>query len=508
MRQEYRYTVRELGPRVSTILEGEDQNLVSSYYLDTVSSFNPDESRLDVVVRDTAGNLLEKFQDIQDYAVRGVEQGKSKVHQLEVDPTIFMEDRTYLGDVIVEYKAFDNAFSKNAELYIWQISSDRTEIRAKSLTVSIQDLRYYTNLLQNKLNAEDYFEGAFLETLDGTQIPITNIVTEVVDSETVVTIKLYKALPASVSLKARFQVLESLGEATEFQVHRELIVIEDEVPSLKGPNFEARVDTSTTVTDYKNYNELLSQRSWENSKELYSMFRDSIRHTSIDYEDFSDFIHFSSAFERLENARYKFEKIFDYQNSLEASQSLGKVDDVKKLRNLIDGIIGNFDHYENYLWFESGSSAWPKKVDPDTGYVARPFVNVDHPQDLEVKDGLVEQGYETWYNDLSIKAESYDNNNKDILISTIPAAIREDLDHNEPYLIFVHMIGQHFDDLWIYARAITDRYSGDNRLDFGISKELVKDALESFGIDLYETNQNLNAFFDLCQPDGTYDWGE
>lgn len=508
MRQEYRYTVRELGPRVSTILEGEDQNLVSSYYLDTVSSFNPDESRLDVVVRDTAGNLLEKFQDIQDYAIRGVEQGKSKVHQLEVDPTIFMEDRTYLGDVIVEYKAFDNAFSKNAELYIWQISSDRTEIRAKSLTVSIQDLRYYTNLLQNKLNAEDYFEGAFLETLDGTQIPITNIVTEVVDSETVVTIKLYKALPASVSLKARFQVLESLGEATEFQVHRELIVIEDEVPSLKGPNFEARVDTSTTVTDYKNYNELLSQRSWENSKELYSMFRDSIRHTSIDYEDFSDFIHFSSAFERLENARYKFEKIFDYQNSLEASQSLGKVDDVKKLRNLIDGIIGNFDHYENYLWFESGSSAWPKKVDPDTGYVARPFVNVDHPQDLEVKDGLVEQGYETWYNDLSIKAESYDNNNKDILISTIPAAIREDLDHNEPYLIFVHMIGQHFDDLWIYARAITDRYSGDNRLDFGISKELVKDALESFGIDLYETNQNLNAFFDLCQPDGTYDWGE
>src|SRR5574344_1531285 len=92
MRQEYRYTVRELGPRVSTILEGEDQNLVSSYYLDTVSSFNPDESRLDVVVRDTAGNLLEKFQDIQDYAVRGVEQGKSKVHQLEVDPTIFIKN--------------------------------------------------------------------------------------------------------------------------------------------------------------------------------------------------------------------------------------------------------------------------------------------------------------------------------------------------------------------------------------------------------------------------------
>lgn len=507
MRQEYKYTVYELGPKVSNILEGEDQALVGTYYLDHVSSFNPDESRLDVNIYDTEDNLLESFQDVSDYAIRGVEQGEIKVNQLEVDPTIFMEDRTYLGDIVVEYKAFDNAFSKNAELFIWQISSDRTEIRAKSLTIPVQDLRYYTNILQNKLNAESYFAGAFLE-VSGIQIPIINIITEVVDSETVVTLKLYKPLPASISLKSRFQVLESLGEASQFRVHRELVVIEDEIPSLKGPNFEAKVDESTIATDYKNYNELLSQKSWENSKELYSAFKEAIQHTSIDYEDFSDFIHFSSAFERLENARYKFEKIFDYQFDLEASQSLGKVDDVKKLQNLIDGLIENFDHYENYLWFESGSAAWPKKVDPETGCVARPFVNVDHPLDTVLNTDVVEQGYLAWYDNILTLAEGYDNNNKDILISTIPAAIREDLDHNEPYLVFVHMIGQHFDDLWIYARAIADRYNGDNRLNFGISKELVKDALEAFGIDLYETNQNLNAFFDLCQPDGTYDWGE
>lgn len=505
MRQEYRYTVTELSPKASTILEGKDQALINTYLLGTVSSFNPDESRLDAHVYDTEGNLLETHIDTPDYTIRGVEQGTQKVNQLEVNPTTFTADRTFLGDVVVEYEAFDNAFSRNAELYISEISSDRTEIRAKSVTISTTDLRYYTNLLQYKLNNESYFYGAFME-VEGIQIPIINIITEVIDFETVVTLKLYKALPADVELKSTFQVLESLGESARFQVHREIVVIEDELPTLKGPNFGVEVETSTIATDYQNYTELLSQKSWESSKELYTTFKEAIQHTSVDYEDFSDFIHFSSAFERLENAKYKFERIFDLQaKQQELAESTGStpVDKIKEIQDTIDGIVANFDHYENYLWFESGSAAWPKKLDPETGTTARPFVNVDHPLDTED-----EPGYDQWYKNLANLAEGYDNNNKDILISTIPAAIREDLDNNEPYLIFIHMIGQHFDDLWIYARAITDRYNGDNRMDFGISKELVKDALEAFGVDLYETNQNLTAFFDLCQPDGTYDWGE
>ena len=178
MRQEYKYTVTELSPRATSILEGKDQELVDTYLLGVVSPFNPDESRLDAHVYDLEGNLLESHIDTPEYAIRGVEQGTEKVNQLEVNPIVFTEDRTFLSDVIVEYKAFDNAFSKNAELYISEISSDRTEIRAKSVTVSTIDLRYYTNQLQYKLNNESYFYGAFLET-EGIQIPVINIITEV-----------------------------------------------------------------------------------------------------------------------------------------------------------------------------------------------------------------------------------------------------------------------------------------------------------------------------------------
>lgn len=502
MRQEYSYKVEKLGLGESSILNEKDKELVQSYNIG-IQSFNPDESRLDVIISDLDETVLETYIDSNDYTVRGVMQGPTRVNQLEVDPTIYFENRTFPNNsIIVEYKAFNNVYGKGSELYLVDISSDRTEVRLKSTTVSPRDLQNYTLLLQNRFDNSSYFSEAFLE-VQGVQVPIINALTEVTSQGLVVTFKLYEELPENVTLKDLCQILESLGESYKYRVSRKVVVVDDPVPELKGPNFAVEVGTTTVATDYKNYRDLLSQKSWESSKELYTAFRQAAFHTSVDYSDFSDFVHFSSAAERLENARYKFETIFECQAEIAKRNGVG----VEKYEKDIEGIIENFDHYENYLYFEYGPYAWPKKIDPETNLPIRPYVNVDHILDIPLDEGKVDKGYGEWYEEMFEKAEAYDVNNKDILISTIPAAIREDLDHNEPYLIFIHMIGQHFDDLWIYARAITDRYKGDNRPDFGISKELVKETIEHFGIDLYESNQNLNALFELCQPDGTYDSG-
>lgn len=495
MKQEYKYTVTQLTGQNSSILSSKDERLVNSYLLGTVSPFTAGESRLDALVFDSNGNLLETFEDTPEYAIRGVSQGTERINNLEVDPTVFMQGRTYLGDVIVEYRAYDYTFRRGTNLYISEISSDRTELRVETLDLNDRNLRYRVNQLQDKLNNRSYSSVALLE-IEGIQIPVLNAVTEVVRGELVVALKLYSPLPVEIQPKTQFQVLESLGEAERFQIHRELTVIEDAPTILRGPNFEVDVNTSTIATDYKNYTELLSYKSLESSKELYTTFKQALQHISINYEDFGEFVHFSSAFERLENARYKFELLFGYQRDLEIALEEGRKDEADKLARQINGLKNNFDHYENYLFYESGSAAWPKKKDPETGLPFRPYVPDDDPRN-----------YEDWYEELLEKAEAYDNTNKDLITNTVPAVIREDLDNNEPYLIFLYMIGQHFDDVWIYAKALTDRYKADNRLDFGISKELVKDALESFGVDLYESNQNLTALFDLCKPDGTYTWG-
>ena len=58
------------------------------------------------------------------------------------------------------------------------------------------------------------------------------------------------------------------------------------------------------------------------------------------------------------------------------------------------------------------------------------------------------------------------------------------------------MIGQHFDTLFVYAKDITNRYNADNRLDFGISKDLVGEAIKSMGINLYTGNFTSNNLVD------------
>jgi len=73
------------------------------------------------------------------------------------------------------------------------------------------------------------------------------------------------------------------------------------------------------------------------------------------------------------------------------------------------------------------------------------------------------------------------------LLYSIPEFLRED-ESNLPYETFIEMIGQYFDNLFLYTEQITSKYNADNRLDFGISKDLVADTLRSFGLNIYENN--------------------
>mgnify|MGYP000262051852 FL=1 len=57
------------------------------------------------------------------------------------------------------------------------------------------------------------------------------------------------------------------------------------------------------------------------------------------------------------------------------------------------------------------------------------------------------------------------------------------------------MLAQHFDNIWIYQKAVSDKYDADNRINFGMSKDLVRTALENFGVKLYNSNFNLESIF-------------
>ena len=50
------------------------------------------------------------------------------------------------------------------------------------------------------------------------------------------------------------------------------------------------------------------------------------------------------------------------------------------------------------------------------------------------------------------------------------------------------MVAQYYDNVWVYTKDITQKYNADNRLDYGISKDLVSDAIKDFGVKLYQNN--------------------
>ena len=492
MQQINTYTVQYLGVDETNILNNQDAGLIKSYTLGNIS-FYPDKYTVNLEVHDLDDNYVETATDLTSYSIPGSVQA-GKATEISVNVIQDIEDLGYLGDVILQYDVFNNLFSPSrnanseAYLYVSEISTDRTEVRTRSTSITDSDLKGYVEQVYSKLNDQVYFPAIYLDFFESdSKAVITNILTEVVDSVLYVTFKLYEPLSDSIDVKSKFYVQERIGEPSKFQIIRNVEIVEDVPPQLRGPNFN--VDSEEIVsanTDYLTYDQLFSYPISSSYSQLYTFYNQSGASVSIDHSDFSSFVHFSSAAERLQNFRYKLTLIKGYEYNIELLTELNVGDpNIKKNQDLITGIIKNFDHYDQYLYFESGSTAWPKSNQ------GRPYINVD-PEDSSIQ---------TWWDNIIAEAETYDEFNADGLVNTIPQTIRDD-SRNAGYVAFVHMIGQHFDDEWVYAKAITDRYNADNRLDFGISKDLVWNAIKDFGINLYSTNQNLDTIFSNCNLDG------
>ena len=57
------------------------------------------------------------------------------------------------------------------------------------------------------------------------------------------------------------------------------------------------------------------------------------------------------------------------------------------------------------------------------------------------------------------------------------------------------MVGQHFDNIWIYTNALSEKYNADNRLNRGAPKDLVEELLKNFGVKLYTSNRSATDLY-------------
>lgn len=400
------------------------------------------------------------------------------------------------GNYKVQYNFYRKIFNSefNNSFIIKEISSDRTELKLINTFIPISDIENQINIF--KSNNSEFYNDFLLNFGNNEQLIGVNIDT---DNNSIL-VKLYQPLPLKYEINTTLSLVIELSEPYVYDVSFINDNNIDENIPLKGPNFYILdKEKNNTSTDYLNYNDLFSTTVTSSYQQLSSILEEKGIKINIDYSDYSNFTHFGSAKERLLNFLYKLKLIEGYNrdiislNNISGSTSGSYYVSSSKaiVEDKVKVLINQFDGYEKFLYYESGSKSWPKQnnIKPYILYSTTSSVAIDwFGNDI---DNLSN----TNYGGQILSASVYDNNNQNNLLNLVPLYIRED-EQNQSYLLFVNMIGQYFDNLWTYSKAITDIYDADNRLDKGISKDLVSYALKSFGIKLYNNNYTNNGLFE------------
>jgi hypothetical protein len=483
-----------------------DLSIIEQQNIDTV--FDPDTDYIEFFIYDFNKKLLYSTLDYRNYTIQTQTDSVSGIayNTINVDPSIDSElfgiDR---GKFFTKYNFFRKRLASNPNdvYYISEISSDRTEIRLNSTVIQANDVINSTNEFINYITNATYYPEFYFN--NGDQL-LTIINIALVDDNPLlpsVLLKLYEPLPTNLDIKSKGWIVEKVSEPVAYGVEYPVtpITASNIGVQLGGPNFNINVqDQIGNSTNQQSYNTIINSPLTGSNSQINSLFQEQAIDINVDYSDYSNFVNFSSAVYRLENFYYKLTQIQSSSIQLSASvniitgstsASYAISQSRVSLQNYINDTITNFDEYEYYLYFTSGSKAWPKTNSTP------PFIQA----------GTGSAAGLAFLNAQTVTASNYDIQNPNNLFYAIPEYLRND-PSNQPFEEFVGMIGNHFDNLWVYYKDVTNKYNADNRIDYGISKDLVADVLKDFGLKIYQNNFSSDdvylAFLGLTSSGSTF----
>ena len=340
----------------------------------------------------------------------------------------------------------------------------------------------YFNLNPKDLRTYLKFDNQMLLTTNFKQDVIS--VTEYPNS---VVYKMYEPLPAEYQKLDECIVVKEMTNPLEETINIVDFIPEEEprlvlkTPDLK--NVESPIQARSS--NYKSQSDILtsdSSVSEELRNEFLSQSLDSVE-INTDYSRYENFVNFSSIEKRLRNFKTKLENIDSYKVSSASYVGVsGSASDLKFYHSKIKETKNTLDSFERYMYFESSSyqsgslgishdNAWPKTS--GDGSPLSPYVLAE-TNSTKAK---------SWFSNAITSASLYDNENNNKLSSILPEFIKFD-SSNQEYLTFTDMIGQHFDGIWEYINALSDTYDRRDKLDEGLSKELLYNVAKSLGWQL------------------------
>ena len=338
--------------------------------------------------------------------------------------------------------------------------------------------------------------------------------------------KLYEPLPEGIEEKDFVTVVREMSPPIEENVT--LIPFVEEYVSdvvLRTPDF---LNTQSPIgpgqTEFKNRNQLVSsdtemKDNIENELVSGSLSAD----INVDFTLFENFIHFSSAEQRLKNFKYKLDLIEQYTDRSASLAGAGSgsagLSGFKKVKAdpgagsylIVSGsgtfspsftpisgsltqvqywekqrmeTINSFDKFEKYMFNQSSSfssesvgifhdNAWPKES--GEGTYSNPYILYR----------TSESKASNWYSNQLVSASDYDKANKHRLQGHLPMFV-QDNDENAVFLKFIDMVGHHFDDIWTYIKAMTAVHDRRDKLSEGIAKTLIHPVAQSLGWTVHD----------------------
>jgi len=218
---------------------------------------------------------------------------------------------------------------------------------------------------------------------------------------------------------------------------------------IKGPNFNIREEQNLNETKIFSEDELIVDDELSSSLHKTNTLDKNL---SVDYRFFENFVKFSSADARVKNHQTKLDNIDTLEDEIEkvdASLASNPTDiyflsEKSDFNNQINEIKNSFDGYEDFLF-------------------NNPEFLIDHTRQIgDVgRSGIA-------YTSASL----YDRLNQDSLFNNIPDYLSENKE-NADYINFVDMIGQFFDQIWIYVESFPSTTPPENREDIGVPSDII-----------------------------------
>ena len=451
-----------------------------------VRNFGQDNDSIELKIFDQQGILLLTDKDFREYKTYNDApgtKGTPRVTSIDIDYEQVLRDYGYNSGTYVLNFSFQRKLLENSKdaFTISEISPSRREIRITPNKISQVDFEIAISTLNNLLVTSPFVRDINLITPQTS----TLILNALVSRDKTGLLKLYNPLPLSLSTGTSFSILEEIINPIEATVSLTQSDTEEVGIDIGPPNFNLSTEDIFTVpSGHKTFDQILNNGSISSSfNNVQNLISGSGVYIDLEFDNidtpsgyhFENFIHFSSATERLQNFKYKLELLESYSSSIaklnnitgDVSASNFVIENKNIFESKQDKLIQGFDYYERYLYYESGAYAWPK-----TGNT-KPFTN-SKTTSAAAKSwfGVPIDNFGNYNGGQMVSASNFDSCNQYNLVNTIPPHIRDN-SQNDKYILFVEMIGQHFDSIWAYIDSITDINEAYSGLKDGISKDLV-----------------------------------